>query len=142
MKKILIIFFISAYYTIEVSAQYVKEAEVPSSVKVAFNKKYPHTQAKWEKEKDNYEVNFKKDNKTMSAVIDEEGTIIETEADIAINELPEKARRYVKASYQKAKVKEAAKIVKANGKINYEAEVNGKDVIFDNNGKFIRETAD
>jgi hypothetical protein len=32
--------------------------------------------------------------------------------------------------------------VKANGEVNYEAEVPHKDVIFDANGKFIKEAKD
>ncbi len=35
-------------------------------------------------------------------------------------------------------MKEAAVIVKANGEVNYEGEVNGKDVIFDSTGKFLK----
>lgn len=56
--------------------------------------------------------------------------------------LPQNVQSYLKTHYKEAKVKEAAKIVKANGDINYEAKVNGKDVIFDDNGKFIKKTRD
>lgn len=74
----------------------------------------------------------------MSAVIDKSGTIMETETDIAVIELPQNVQSYLKTHYKGIKVKEAAKIVKANGEVNYEGEVNGKDVIFDKNGKFIK----
>ena len=136
-KSIFVLLIITGCITIA-RAQNVKEAEVPSSVKAAFNKKYPDTQAKWEKEKNNYEVTFTKDNKIMSAVIDKKGTIIETETDIPVSALPENVRSYLKVHYKSEKIKEAAKIVKANGEVNYEGEVNGKDVIFDNNGRFIK----
>ena len=39
-------------------------------------------------------------------------------------------------------IKEGAKITKADGTVNYEAEVNGTDVIFDASGKFIKEAKD
>lgn len=78
----------------------------------------------------------------MSAVIDKNGTIVETEADISITDLPKTVRDYMNKHYAGTKVKEAAKIVKANGEVNYEAEVNRKDVIFDANGKFIKEAKD
>ncbi|MCW3106421.1 MAG: hypothetical protein JWQ09_927 [Segetibacter sp.] len=142
MKKLLMFLAIGAISSIAVSAQQLKEGQVPAAAKSAFQKQYPNTTAKWEKEKGNYEVNFKKDGKTMSAVIDKAGTIIETETDIAINELPQSVQSYLKTHYKGAKVKEAAKIVKANGEVNYEGEVNGKDVIFDSNGKFIKEVKD
>ncbi len=142
MKKVLLASLIGISSVISATAQNIKEAEVPSVAKAAFQKQYANTPAKWEKENENYEVNFKKDGKTMSAVIDKLGTIIETETDIAVNELPQNVKTYLKSHYKDAKVKEAAKIVKANGEVNYEGEVNGKDVIFDNNGKFIKEAKD
>lgn len=129
---------ISSGCIISVSAQNVKESEVPAATKAAFQKQYPGAHAKWEKEKSDYEVNFRKDNKNMSAVIDKSGTIMETETDIAVFELPHNVQSYLKTHYKGVKVKEAAKIVKANGEVNYEGEVNGKDVIFDKNGKFIK----
>jgi len=138
MKKAFLFLLINLGCIILVSAQNVTEAEVPSLAKAAFMKQYSDTHAKWEKEKNNYEVNFKKDNKAMSAVIDKTGQIIETETDVLVDELPENVQSYLKAHYKGVKVKEAAKIVKANGEVNYEGEVNGKDVIFDKNGKFIK----
>jgi hypothetical protein len=35
-----------------------------------------------------------------------------------------------------------AKITKADGTVNYEAEVDGKDVIFNSIGKFLKEAKD
>jgi hypothetical protein len=40
----------------------------------------------------------------------------------------------VEKNYKGATIKETAKSQKANGEINYEAEVNGKDLIFDSKG--------
>lgn len=35
------------------------------------------------------------------------------------------------------KIKEAAKITKSNGEVQYEAEVNGKDILFTPEGKIV-----
>ena len=142
MKKVLIGLVVCAGFAGMASAQHLKAAAVPAAAKSSFEKKYPHTEAKWEKEHGNYEVNFKKDGNQMSVVIDAKGMILETETDIAINQLPEKVSSYLKTHYKGAKVKEAAKIVKADGSIIYEGEVNGKDVMFDSNGKFLKEAKD
>jgi hypothetical protein len=56
--------------------------------------------------------------------------------------LPANVVAYVKAHYKGAAIKEGAKITKADGTINYEAEVNKMDVVFDANGKFIKEAKD
>jgi hypothetical protein len=44
----------------------------------------------------------------------------------------------VKAHYPGAKISEAGKVTDANGKISYEAEVKGKDLVFDENGNFVK----
>ncbi len=123
---------------VSTSGQKLKESQVPAAAKTAFQKKYPNVIASWEKEGKNYEVNFKQDGKTMSSVIDKNGTIIETETDMTVKDLPQTAQNYLKEHYKDAKIKEAAKIVKANGEVNYEALANGKDVMFDAKGNFIK----
>lgn len=115
----------------------------PQSAKTAFAKSFPgSSKIKWEKEGDGFEVNFLQDDKQMSAVYNNAGELQETELTIATTALPADIITYVHEHYKAAKIKEAAKITKANGEINYEAEVNKKDVIFNSNGKFIREAKD
>jgi hypothetical protein len=46
---------------------------------------------------------------------------------------------YLQANYANKKIKESAKITSAAGIITYEAEVEDKDLIFDGNGKFLKE---
>lgn len=122
------------------NAQKVDASKVPAAVKTSVAKKYPSTTVtKWEMEDGNYEANFKQDGKTMSAIFMPDGAFKESEVDIKTSELPPGVLDYVKANYQGKKVADAAKVTKADGTVNYEAEVNGKDVIFDANGKFIKE---
>lgn len=142
MKKYLFIVPVMAAFTITACAQKLNEAQVPAATKQAFQKAHPGTTPTWDKENSHYEANFKQNGKTMSAIIDSKGAIIETETDIAIHELPLTVQQYVKQHYKGAAIKEAARIVKADGTINYEAEVNDKDVVFDAGGKFIKEVKD
>ncbi len=123
-------------------AQKLDASKVPVAVKAAFAKQYPGAIAKWEKEAGNYEVNFKQNGSTMSALYDANGTMKESEMDIKVSDLPATVQAYIKEHYKGKTVKEAAIITKADGSVNYEAEINGKDVIFDSNGKFIKETKD
>jgi hypothetical protein len=142
MKKLFTVMLVMGAITLSAQSQKLNESQVPSAVKTAFEKKYPSVKASWDKEDANYEANFKQGGKAMSAVIDKNGTIVETETDIPITELPRSVQDYMKKNYPGTKVEEAAKIVKANGDVNYEAEVHHKDVIFDANGKFIKEEKD
>ena len=68
----------------------------------------------------------------MSVLFNEDGTKDAVEVSIAIDELPEAAKKYATA---KGVIKDAAKITKADKSIQYEAEVNGKDLLFDEQGK-------
>jgi hypothetical protein len=140
MKNIL--FVITAMVTTSVFAQN-KSTNVPSEVKNAFKKSFAGvSNVKWEKEGDGYEVNFFQSGRQMSAVYSAGGNLTETEEVITINELPAGVQAYVSQHYKGTKIKEAAKIKKANGEINYEAEVNKVDVLFDSNGKFLKEVKD
>ena len=57
---------------------------------------------------------------------------------IPVSELPANVTAYVKSHYNGAKITEAGKVTDAKGKLSYEAEVNRKDVIFDENGNFVK----
>lgn len=112
--------------------------KVPAVVKTSFEKAHPGAKGTWELEGANYEVNFKKDGKEASCVIDSKGNILETETAIAADDLPAMAKEYIKQKYAAAKVKETTKIVKSTGETIYEAEINEQDLLFDVNGTFLK----
>lgn len=136
--KILFITIIATMFGSAGNAQKISSDKVPLATKAAFEKAHPGALATWEKEVDNFEVNFKEAGKSMSAVIDKSGNILETESDIAVSALPASAATYVQAHYKGSAIKEASMISKANGDIMYEANVNGRDLMFDASGKFIK----
>jgi hypothetical protein len=125
------------------SAQKVNEAEVPKVVTESFANNFPGTKAKeWEKEKDFYEAEFNLNKTETSASFKADGTLLETETEIATNALPKAIADYVTKNYVGYKFSEASKIVGATGTITYEAEIKkGKeemDLLFDANGAFIK----
>ncbi|MEO8769753.1 MAG: PepSY-like domain-containing protein [Ferruginibacter sp.] len=140
--KVFVILLLITSSVFSASAQKIEGSKVPVAVKFSFVKKYPDIIPKWEKEKYNYEANFKQNGQTMSVIIDPNGNIIETETAIKITELPSTVLAYIKEHYKDKTIKEGAKIIKADGTVTYEAEVSGMDLIFDTNGKFIKQTKD
>jgi hypothetical protein len=142
IKKIIMTSAFIAVIGFAAYAQKLDASKVPAEVKAAFAKQYPGVTAKWEKEDGKFEAGFKQNGKTMSALFEANGTMTESEMDIKVSDLPASVLAYVKENCKGKTIKEGAKITKADGTVNYEAEVDGKDVIFDANGIFLKEVKD
>jgi hypothetical protein len=139
MKKAILGITLSLF-ALSASAQKLKESELPQAVKDAFKKTHAEVKkVEWEKEGANYEAEFEVGETETSIVMDANGALLETEIEIKIYELPATITDYVSKNYKGSKIKEAAKITDLKGNISYETEVNDKDLIFDSNGKLIKE---
>ncbi len=114
--------------------------KVPTAVKSALTKKYADAKnVTWEKENGNYEANWGgKSGEDNSVQFTPAGSFIEIVNAMPVSELPAKVAAYVKQHYKGAKITEAGKVTDAKGKMSYEAEVHGKDIVFDENGNFVK----
>lgn len=114
--------------------------DVPAKVKSALKQKYPEAKnVGWEKEKGNYEANWGgKSGEDNSVQFTPSGTFIEIVKAIPVSQLPQKVASYVKQHYNDAKITEAGKVTDAKGQLSYEAEVHGRDIIFDEKGNFVK----
>lgn len=121
-------------------AQDLKSKDVPAVVKQALAKKYPEAaKVGWEKEKGNYEANWGgRSGEDNSVMFKPDGTFIEIVKAIPVSSLPKNIAPYVKEHYNGAKIREAGKVTDATGKTMYEAEIKGGDLIFDENGNFLK----
>src|SRR5690349_7367154 len=138
MKKMVVVIIFVCAGSVAWS-QKINASAVPSPVKQSFTNNYPGITPEWEKEDGNFEASFRKNGHDMSCVINHSGTILETETDVAPSELPKEALIYLKTHYKGHSIKEASKIVKQGGEVNYEAMVHGRDVMFDKDGKYLKE---
>jgi Putative beta-lactamase-inhibitor-like, PepSY-like len=124
------------------NAQKLDSSRVPAAVRHSFHKQFPEIdKVQWEKKSGAYEAGFKRGPQSMSALFTPKGLLTETEVDIPISSLPATVKDYIKAHY-KERIKEAARITKRNGEINYEAEVGGMDRLFDESGKYLKSVKD
>jgi hypothetical protein len=139
MKKTFLMAMALSCGTPALMAQDLKPKDVPAVVKAAQVKKYPAaTKVTWEKEKGNYEANWGgKSGEDNSAVFTPAGGFVEIVNAIPISALPKAVAPYVKQHYKSA-IKEAGKVTDAKGVLTYEAEIKGKDLTFDENGKFLK----
>lgn len=121
-----------------VFAQISQKKNVPDVVLTSFQKQYPEVpEAKWEKEGENFEVEFSNKGKEESVVYDASGKWIEKEVKMKIEDLPKAVVDYVGENYKGQKIKEASQITKSDGSIFYEAELKGFELLFDADGKFV-----
>lgn len=140
MKKVFVLAAIILAVTGSLTAQDLKAKDVPAVVKDALIRKYPEAaKVSWEKEKGNYEANWGgKSGEDNSVMFTPTGTFIEIVKAIPVSDLPKSIAAYIKAHYNGAKIKEAGKVIDASGKTMYEAEIKGKDLIFDEKGNFLK----
>jgi Putative beta-lactamase-inhibitor-like, PepSY-like len=107
----------------------------PTAVVAAFNKQFTTVKdLDWEREKNgDWEAEFDQNGTEISANFSPDGKWLETETEIKFSDFPAP----VQAALKGKKVKEAAKILRADGTTVYEAEVKRKDLIFDAAGKLL-----
>lgn len=135
-KPIVALSVIFALVAGTITAQIMSKGEIPVAVKNAFKKEYPQVKkVSFDEEHGTYEAEFKLNGKHMSVTYTANGTKQETETSMSVNELPKSVTSYV-MSKKYGKIKEAAKIVKADGSVVYEAEVKKGDLLFNENGSF------
>ena len=138
MKKVIITVSAIVLSMNIASAQHLKEEKVPAAVKESVKKEFPTAKVKcWEMEGANYEAEFVLNKVETSVLVDASGKILETESEIATTALPKAVNDYLAKNHKGEKIKEAAKIVMADGKVKYEAEIKGKDLLFDESGTLI-----
>ena len=131
MKKIMLLSLLAL-----VSCATAIAKNPPQAVLAAFQQKFPNAQdVDWSKEKNGeWEAEFElSGGHDMSANFSTDGRWLERETEIAFSELPAP----VIAALKGKKVKETARIEKADGSTVYEAEVKRKDLIFDALGKML-----
>jgi hypothetical protein len=146
MKKILgitaILFALSSTTFAQENEGGNEHIKVPAAVKNANMKKYPESKTHhvtWETEKGNYEANWGgKDGEANSVTYTPSGTFVEIVKEIPKSQLPQSTNSYIKQHYKTAKFGDVGKVLDAQGKTSYEVEINGKDVIFDKTGNFVK----
>lgn len=124
-------------------AQDLNRAEVPSILNDAFNKEYPKaTDVEWEKELDNYKVEFDLKRQDHEVWYNASGTVLKKEIEITEGELPQVIRDVIKSKYAGYRVDDV-EVIWQNNATTYEVELekgqDEKHVIFDSNAKVLGE---
>ncbi len=142
MKKAKITSIIAFLFCFLGCTQKISDAQIPDPVKSSFAKSFPGSTAEWKKDSLNFEAEFKKDGKSMAALFSADGQLVETESTLNESEFPEAALNYIQTNYKGKPIKELEKVSRADGSISFEAEVDDKELVFDQSGKLIKEEKD
>ena len=119
MKNLILVLFVLVICS-NVNAQNLTESQVPEAVLNAFNTIYPNADnVEWEAEGAYFEGGVKINDLVTSVLFDANGTVIQTESEIAISDLPEGVTDYISKNLNNGQIDEAAKITDPTGKISY-----------------------
>ena len=145
MKSIIITTTVIVLSINSVSAQKVKEAEVPKPILTAFQTQFKDAKLEaWDKEKNGeFEAEFTINNVKMSANFSADGELVGTEEEINSTALPKMATDYLAKNYIDNKIEKTTKITGPTGNISFELEVKKgnekKELLFSSRGGFIKE---
>lgn len=138
MKKIMLSALIISVGSSAI-AQKCSEKDLPLVVKNKFATLYPGAKAeKWEKEGGDYEATLDVKKKETTVTFSANGNLIDTETSIAIADLPQSIKEYALKNYPGKKIKEASETIDVDNKATYEVEIHENELIFDENGSFIK----
>lgn len=108
-------------------AQDIKESDVPTAVRQAFEQEFSNARmAEWERKGQMYEVEF---NTGMfddhEVIIDGRGNIIRHKEEIAKNDLPKAVLKSIQADYADYRVDDVDRITE-NGKVTYKVDLENR----------------
>jgi len=142
MKKLLVL-FVCISLVVCVSAMNQKDEKIPVTAKTGFAAKFPTAQkVKWSIEKpDEFEAEFTINGVESSALLNDKGNVLETEAEIKESELPQAVKATIAKDFIGYKLDEIEKATDAKGVTTFEMEAaKGKDkleISFDAKGKLL-----
>lgn len=112
----------------------------PEAVSSSFSTSYPHVEKViWESEGSLFEATFLENTVENSVTFSADGTIVNIEKDIAVTRLPAAIPAYVENQLSGKTITASTMTSYPDGTFAYEVEVEGKDYVFDAEGKFLRE---
>ncbi|MGZ3932662.1 MAG: PepSY-like domain-containing protein [Bacteroidia bacterium] len=146
--KALPVFAAGLLITAHLSAQKLKEADVPKPVTAAFSAHFKNVKAeKWEKKPNGtYKAEFEQGKSESAGIFSAEGELLETETELKISGLPKAVTEHVAKNYEGFKIEKAEKIMHASGSGFYGIEIKKgrerKDLIYNASGVFVKDRID
>lgn len=142
LKTIMLVLFVTTL----MSAQDQKSSDIPEVVKNSFTKEYAKAMdVEWEKDRDNYKVEFDIGQMDHTIWYTNSGKIIRKEQDITEKDLPSAVWNEIDANYSEYIIDDVKMIWENNTttyKVEFDEGEESWDVIFDSQGKVLEESMD
>jgi len=146
MKKLILIAGLAVAFSFGAAAQDDRIAQpadgrvvVPDNAREDFMKKHPDAaDSRWEKIGDNYEVYYMVDNMERRVVYDPSGKTVRSISHVEHTALPDAAVQHVVTTYN-ARPTRVMQVTDTNGIVTYETLVGDRIVIYDKEGKYMKE---
>jgi hypothetical protein len=122
------------------SAQDVEAEDVPSVVKLKVKALYPGVdpeETDWSLENDRYTAALEVQDKDVEVVLSSKGVVLERSVETDPSELPKALTAYTDANYPGKSLEEAYRITGSKNLVTYEVMVDGQELVFDAEGKFL-----
>jgi len=146
MKVKTIILSFVAVIGLSALAMACSKPKVPEAVKRAFAQKFPTAQhVRWDEEEEGeFEAEFKMDGHEASASFQADGTWLETEMEVEVNDLPQAVKLAVSDQFANFEVEEAEQIETPNWARAYEVKLENEaqkvevEAVFDAQGTLLK----
>jgi hypothetical protein len=135
-----LLFFAVILCSISSFAQGNSATAIPSQVSQSLMTLFPAaTNITWEMDRGYYVPSFKNNSVATKALIDQKGTLIQSEIKLDRTALPQTAKDYISNHFPGIETKETATVTTMNGKKRIRASVGSKTLIFEVTGAYLSE---
>ncbi|MEM9775848.1 MAG: PepSY-like domain-containing protein [Chloroflexota bacterium] len=119
-----------------------KSVEVPEAVLNAFAALYPNIAPEWSEEDGGYEAEFEKDGKGVEINFLADGTLVQTEIELDLADVPDAVIKAAKAKYPESEIDEVELVELPDGTIHYEVDMGDMELHIMSDGEIIDEDKD
>ncbi len=144
--KTIRIFMLLLFVGTIATAQDLRSSEVPKGVSDSFSKEFSKaSDVEWERDRDNYKVEFDMDRLEHEVWYSASGTVIKKEQDIRENDLPQAVRDAIKSKYADYRIDDVEMNWQDNVTSYYVELEKGREewkLRLDSNGKILSERRD
>lgn len=141
MKRIVILFMLLLFTQLGFT-QKMNQSSVPAVIVNAFHLKFPNaTDVNWKKDKKNYQINYKVNNKDHQLKLSYKGHVLEHFQDLFVSEIPEFVLETIKSKVPYYDIRDADKIKKGSRvlySINFRLDGKMRFFWIGENGKLIK----